>query len=190
MKIEDLAALAGKGSESIVASPEVFQQIGALTRLLHDTMQQLGVMPKLQDAAEGLPDAPGVYVFRDDQGRALYVGKSQRIRSRVRTYFTASETRSRIGEMVGIAESVTGIECATPLEAEIRAREPAFRVQGLPGQRLSTIHPGLQAVRGSDEAGELVLELRRRLTEFRRRRQAARGARPEDGPAAPAGTSG
>ena len=42
------------------------------------------------------------------------------LRTRVRTYFTASETRSRMGEMVGIATSVTGIECATPLEAEVR----------------------------------------------------------------------
>jgi hypothetical protein len=42
---------------SPVASPEVFQQIGTITRLLHDTMQQLGVMPKLQIAADGLPDA-------------------------------------------------------------------------------------------------------------------------------------
>jgi chemotaxis protein CheZ len=38
-------------------SPEVFQQIGTITRLLHDTMQQLGVMPKLQVATDGLPDA-------------------------------------------------------------------------------------------------------------------------------------
>lgn len=37
--------------------PEVFQQIGAITRQLHDTMQQLGVMPKLQLAANNLPDA-------------------------------------------------------------------------------------------------------------------------------------
>ena len=36
---------------------EVFQQIGAITRQLHDTMQQLGVMPKLQLATSGLPDA-------------------------------------------------------------------------------------------------------------------------------------
>jgi chemotaxis protein CheZ len=35
----------------------VFQQLGSITRLLHDTMQQLGVMPKLQNAADGLPDA-------------------------------------------------------------------------------------------------------------------------------------
>ncbi len=52
--------------------------------------------------------------------RVLYVGTSRDLRSRVRTYFTASETRSRMGEMVGLAESVTGIECATPLEAEVR----------------------------------------------------------------------
>jgi chemotaxis protein CheZ len=38
-------------------SPEVFQQIGTITRLLHDTLQQLGVMPQLQLAANGLPDA-------------------------------------------------------------------------------------------------------------------------------------
>jgi DNA polymerase-3 subunit epsilon len=70
--------------------------------------------------AESLPDSPGVYVFRDDQGRALYVGKSQRIRSRVRTYFTASETRSRMAEMVGLAARVDAIPCASPLEAEVR----------------------------------------------------------------------
>jgi chemotaxis protein CheZ len=39
------------------ASPEVFQQLGQITRQLHDTLHQLGVMPKLQVAADGLPDA-------------------------------------------------------------------------------------------------------------------------------------
>ena len=38
-------------------SPEVFRQLGLLTRLLHDTLEQLGVMPHLQLAADGLPDA-------------------------------------------------------------------------------------------------------------------------------------
>jgi DNA polymerase-3 subunit epsilon len=70
--------------------------------------------------AEALPHAPGVYLFRDDRDRVLYVGTSKDLRTRVRSYFTASETRSRMGEMVGLAASVTGIECATPLEAEVR----------------------------------------------------------------------
>ncbi|HET8717424.1 MAG TPA: DEDD exonuclease domain-containing protein, partial [Nocardioidaceae bacterium] len=75
---------------------------------------------KKRHLAEQLPHAPGVYLFRDAQGRVLYVGTSKDLRTRVRSYFTASETRSRMGEMVGLAESVTGIECATPLEAEVR----------------------------------------------------------------------
>jgi len=70
--------------------------------------------------ADRLPHAPGVYLFCDDQSRVLYVGTSKDLRKRVRSYFTASETRSRIGEMVRLASSVTGIECATPLEAEVR----------------------------------------------------------------------
>jgi chemotaxis protein CheZ len=55
MKMDDLAALLPKGP--VTASPEVFQQLGTITRMLHDTLQQLGVMPKLQAAADGLPDA-------------------------------------------------------------------------------------------------------------------------------------
>ncbi|MBD8869142.1 DEDD exonuclease domain-containing protein [Nocardioides donggukensis] len=70
--------------------------------------------------AEPLPHAPGVYLFRDERSRVLYVGTSRDLRTRVRTYFTASETRSRMGEMVRLAETVTGLECATPLEAQVR----------------------------------------------------------------------
>ncbi len=54
-QMDELAKLAqGQG---LVVDPAVFQQLGSITRLLHDTMQQLGVMPKLQTATEGLPDA-------------------------------------------------------------------------------------------------------------------------------------
>jgi chemotaxis protein CheZ len=55
MKMEDLSALLPK--TPVTTSPEVFQQLGSITRMLHDTLQQLGVMPKLQIAADGLPDA-------------------------------------------------------------------------------------------------------------------------------------
>lgn len=70
--------------------------------------------------AEHLPSSPGVYVFRDPAGVPLYVGTSRNIKARVRGYFTASETRRRMSEMVGIAKEVTAIECATPLEARVR----------------------------------------------------------------------
>ena len=55
MKMDDLASLAPQMAAQ--ASPEIFQQLGHITRQLHDTLNQLGVMPKLQQAADGLPDA-------------------------------------------------------------------------------------------------------------------------------------
>jgi DNA polymerase-3 subunit epsilon len=70
--------------------------------------------------AEGLPHVPGVYVFRGADGRPLYVGTSKDIASRVRTYFTASEKRARISEMLAAATSVEAVECAHALEAEVR----------------------------------------------------------------------
>jgi DNA polymerase-3 subunit epsilon len=82
--------------------------------------------------ADGLPEGPGVYVFEDYQGAALYVGTSRSIRRRVRSYFTAAESRRRMNEMVGLAERVVAVECATPLEAQIRelrtiaARSPRY----------------------------------------------------------------
>jgi len=70
--------------------------------------------------ADDLPNAPGVYLFTDDRGRALYVGTSVDIRTRVRSYFTASEKRSRMAEMVALAHAVTPVVCATALEARVR----------------------------------------------------------------------
>jgi DNA polymerase-3 subunit epsilon len=70
--------------------------------------------------AEGLPSAPGVYLFRGPRDEVLYVGTSVDIRARVRTYFTASEHRTRMAEMVALAESVVPVVCATTLEAQVR----------------------------------------------------------------------
>lgn len=67
-----------------------------------------------------LPEAPGVYVFRNPQGHPLYVGTSRNLRARVRSYFTASEQRKRMSEMVGLADRVDPIVCATDLEARVR----------------------------------------------------------------------
>ena len=82
--------------------------------------------------ADQLPAAPGVYVFRDGKGRTLYVGTSHNIRSRARSYFTASEQRSRMAEMVASAESIHPIVCQTVLEAQVqevrllRAHKPPY----------------------------------------------------------------
>lgn len=70
--------------------------------------------------AANAPAAPGVYIFRDNRGDPLYVGTSKNLRSRVRTYFTANETRKRIREMISITESLDYIVTPTALEAQVR----------------------------------------------------------------------
>ncbi|MFT3834693.1 MAG: DEDD exonuclease domain-containing protein [Micropruina sp.] len=77
--------------------------------------------------ATGLPSAPGVYWFVADGSDAtgsprrqvLYVGKSRNLRSRVRSYFTAAETRPRMDEMVRVSTGVEHLVCSTELEAEV-----------------------------------------------------------------------
>ncbi|MEU4601777.1 DEDD exonuclease domain-containing protein [Kribbella sp. NPDC023972] len=103
----------------------LFERVGSLGVQTLEDLQTFSarVAPAVRakrHLAETLPHAPGVYLFTDDRGEVLYVGKSKDLRNRVRSYFTASETRTRIGEMIGIATGVRGIECGTSLEAEVR----------------------------------------------------------------------
>jgi len=84
--------------------------------------------------AASLPEGPGVYLFvaDHDERHVLYVGKSKHVRSRVRTYFTAAETRPRMEEMVRLATGVEAVPCLTPLQADvtelrlIAAHRPAY----------------------------------------------------------------
>ncbi|MBM3719405.1 MAG: DEDD exonuclease domain-containing protein [Actinobacteria bacterium] len=69
---------------------------------------------------EGLPKGPGLYIFKGPDGEALYIGVSKNIASRVRSYFSSNEARSRVLEMIAIAESIETIPCPTVTEAEIR----------------------------------------------------------------------
>ncbi len=80
-----------------------------------------GDVRRRRTLADGLPDAPGVYLFRGPGDEVLYVGVSTTsLRRRVRSYFTSAEKRGRMTEMVRIAERVDPVVCATPLEARVR----------------------------------------------------------------------
>jgi DNA polymerase III subunit epsilon len=82
--------------------------------------------------AAHLPSTPGVYLFRGPGEEVLYVGTAKDLRRRVRQYFTASETRRRLREMVALAVRVDHVECSHALEAQVRelrllsAHKPAY----------------------------------------------------------------
>jgi DNA polymerase-3 subunit epsilon len=67
---------------------------------------------------DGLPRTPGVYLFRDAGGRALYVGKATNLRSRVRSYFSGEERR-KVGQLLRETVAIDHVGTANPLEAGV-----------------------------------------------------------------------
>jgi DNA polymerase III subunit epsilon len=94
--------------------------VQSLEELMTFSAQVSPEVRRKRHLAEGLPHSPGVYLFRDGRGRPLYVGKSTDVGRRVRQYFVASEPRTRMAEMVALAEAVDVVPCATSLESEVR----------------------------------------------------------------------
>jgi excinuclease ABC subunit C len=84
--------------------------------------------------AASLPTRPGVYVMRDSDGKALYVGKARNLRKRVASYFDARPKVDRIMRMVArisaIEVSLTRTEGeALLLENEwIKSLRPRYNI--------------------------------------------------------------
>ena len=84
---------------------------------------------RLTDQRRALPDAPGVYLFKDAGGRALYVGKAKSIRKRVGSHFSGRSARGA-DEMLSRVESIDFV--ATQNEAEALLAEQRFIKQHRP----------------------------------------------------------
>ncbi|MBO0688554.1 MAG: excinuclease ABC subunit UvrC [Candidatus Dormibacteraeota bacterium] len=56
----------------------------------------------IRERLRAVPDAPGVYLFRDGKGQVIYVGKAVRLRDRLRSYFTPgyAQLNARIADLV------------------------------------------------------------------------------------------
>lgn len=91
---------------------------------------------ELETKLRTLPRTPGVYLFRDERGEVLYVGKAKRLRDRVRSYFAASashgiKTRELVRRVHDLDTIVVGSEAeALILEANlIKEHRPRFNIQ-------------------------------------------------------------
>ncbi|KWX04400.1 excinuclease ABC subunit C [Carbonactinospora thermoautotrophica] len=69
-------------------------------------------------APGSVPDSPGVYKFRDEHGRVIYVGKAKSLRSRLNSYFTdVASLHPRTQAMVTTAAGVEWTVVANEVEA-------------------------------------------------------------------------
>jgi excinuclease ABC subunit C len=86
-------------------------------------------MTKLAEQRAGLPDQPGVYLFRDARGRVIYVGKAKSIRKRVASHFS---NRSGLRDFIDDIEYLVVQTEAEALLAEqnfIRQYKPRFNIR-------------------------------------------------------------
>ena len=83
-----------------------------------------------------IPESPGVYRFRDPQGRVVYVGKAKNLRARLSSYFQdLAALHPRTQQMVTTAASVEWTVVATEVESLqleyswIKEFDPRFNVK-------------------------------------------------------------
>lgn len=90
-------------------------------------------MKNLKD--KKLPDTPGVYLFRGEDGSVLYIGKAGSLRKRVKSYFSRGITDPRISLMLSQAVDVDWIELKSEAEALlledrlVKEYQPRFNIE-------------------------------------------------------------
>lgn len=132
-----------------------------------DENRAIEIRPELQTRLDSLPAKPGVYIYRDEQGQVIYVGKSVLLRHRVRSYFTLSaqqnpKTRELVAHIHDLDFIVTDSELeALILECElIKKHRPRYNVRLKDDKRypyikitLNEAFPRIYATRRMDQDG-------------------------------------
>jgi excinuclease ABC subunit C len=95
----------------------------------------MAVPATILDKIPHLPESPGVYLWRDAEGKVLYVGKAKRLRSRVRSYVASDhaesvKTRALMQQVEALDTIVVPSEAhALILEANlIKEYKPRFNI--------------------------------------------------------------
>lgn len=89
---------------------------------------------RLRERLNSLPLSPGIYRFYDVSGAIVYVGKSVRLRDRVRSYFTGNATTKKLRRMRQEIAELDWTETGSELEALllesrlVKKHQPRFNV--------------------------------------------------------------
>jgi len=83
-------------------------------------MQAAPHLEVLRAQARALPEAPGVYFWRDGRGETLYIGKAVNLRARVTSYFSTARHDSRVRRLLSRSRSIQFELTSSELQALFR----------------------------------------------------------------------
>lgn len=88
---------------------------------------------KLKDNVNSLPDACGVYIFKDAQGNILYIGKAKLLKKRVQSYFSrdlSAKTQILVSKIADIEYRITPSEAQAQLleAALVKEKKPQYNI--------------------------------------------------------------
>ncbi|WP_199139103.1 exonuclease domain-containing protein [Pedobacter sp. ASV12] len=73
----------------------------------------------LREAIDKLPNTPGVYYFKDEKGKVVYVGKAKQLKKRVCTHFTGHSISQQRQNFLKSIFHIDFVSCGTELMAFI-----------------------------------------------------------------------
>jgi predicted GIY-YIG superfamily endonuclease len=148
------------------ASPELARRLIAQALVIedrHDVWRRVG-----DRVCAGAPASPGVYVLRDEQGRALYVGKAAQLQRRLRAHFARRRwpaVKAAMARAVDAEWQVVGSELEALLReaalieqlqpiVNVQTGPPALRTRVIPRALIHDVIVVLPSV--EEDAAELV----------------------------------
>lgn len=106
-----------------------------------------------------LPSRPGVYIFKDEAGSPLYVGKSVNIRERVRSHFTQNTSIMKEMKLSQRSYSIDHIETDTEVEALLLESAKVKELQPLLNRRLRRVTKQSVLISQINEEGYLSIAI-------------------------------
>ncbi|MDA8369353.1 MAG: excinuclease ABC subunit UvrC [Nocardiopsaceae bacterium] len=127
----------------------------------------MAAQPHLRPRPDSIPTSPGVYRFRDEHGRVIYVGKAKNLRARLSSYFQDfAGLHPRTQTMVSTAADVDWTVVGTEVEALqleyswIKEYDPRFNVKYRDDKSYPYLavtmgeeYPRVQVMRGAKRKG-------------------------------------
>lgn len=127
---------------------------------LHLQLKTKSLPPNVNEATiYSLPESVGIYIFEDDAGMPLYVGKSVNIRTRVRSHFANATTVAKEMKMSLQSHNISYIQTETELEALLLESAKVKELQPVYNRLLRRKKTQHVLVKSTNEEGYLTFSI-------------------------------